>query len=126
MPGIPAVELRALGDEQRRLLDICEALKADPAKWVRENDAQIAALKALLKEAREALKDGEAILREYAGLNDSPEEIPAIKPSHGNCCTCQKCGQFHDDCVCTHNELTRRLKPSRDLTARINKELGDD
>lgn len=22
------------------------------------------------------------------------------KPTHGNCCTCQDCGQGHDECVC--------------------------
>lgn len=22
------------------------------------------------------------------------------KPTHGNCCTCQSCGQYHDDCNC--------------------------
>lgn len=27
------------------------------------------------------------------------------KPTHGPCCTCQKCGYDHDDCVCCHNEL---------------------
>lgn len=30
--------------------------------------------------------------------------IEHIKPTHGNCCTCQTCGQAHEDCVCTHNE----------------------
>ena len=28
-----------------------------------------------------------------------------IKPTHGNCCTCQKCGHGHDECVCSHNEI---------------------
>lgn len=25
---------------------------------------------------------------------------PIQKPTHGTCCTCQKCGQGHDDCQC--------------------------
>jgi len=31
-------------------------------------------------------------------------KIAPIKPNHGSCCSCQDCGQFYDDCVCTHNE----------------------
>ena len=30
--------------------------------------------------------------------------IEPIKPSHGACCCCSDCGQYHDDCVCGHNE----------------------
>ena len=22
------------------------------------------------------------------------------KPGHGNCCTCQDCGYYHEDCIC--------------------------
>lgn len=25
-------------------------------------------------------------------------------PTHGNCCTCQKCGMFYDDCICQYFE----------------------
>ena len=25
---------------------------------------------------------------------------PFIAPRHGNCCTCQDCGHYHDECVC--------------------------
>ena len=31
--------------------------------------------------------------------------LPTRKPTHGNCCTCQDCGQGHDECVCYHNNL---------------------
>lgn len=24
--------------------------------------------------------------------------------NHGNCCTCQTCRNFHDDCTCEYNE----------------------
>lgn len=33
--------------------------------------------------------------------------IENIKPTHGNCCTCQTCGQSHEECVCSHNENVR-------------------
>ena len=44
---------------------------------------------------------------EYLMSND---EIPITKPTHGPCCTCQKCGYPHDECVCYHNHLLRKLK----------------
>jgi hypothetical protein len=27
-----------------------------------------------------------------------------IKPTHGSCCTCQDCGQYHDGCICQYFE----------------------
>ena len=24
------------------------------------------------------------------------------KPTHGSCCTCQECGQVHDECICKY------------------------
>lgn len=36
--------------------------------------------------------------------------IDVIIPRHGNCCTCQKCGYHHDDCVCAHNELLKAIE----------------
>ncbi len=23
-----------------------------------------------------------------------------VKPTHGTCCSCQKCGHYHEDCIC--------------------------
>lgn len=37
------------------------------------------------------------------------EIIPPIQIQHGPCCCCTKCGRFHDDCVCEHNELLAAL-----------------
>lgn len=28
---------------------------------------------------------------------------------HGSCCYCGKCGRFHDECVCNHNELLEAI-----------------
>ena len=36
--------------------------------------------------------------------------IVGVKPTHGNCCTCQTCGYAHEDCVCSHNELLKKIK----------------
>lgn len=38
------------------------------------------------------------------------EEVPITKPRHGPCCTCQECGYPHDECVCYHNYLIKKLK----------------
>ena len=32
-----------------------------------------------------------------------------IKPHHGSCCACQRCGQFHDDCWCTEYDTPADL-----------------
>lgn len=34
---------------------------------------------------------------------------PHIKPSHGPCCTCQTCGYYHDECVCSNNDLLNKI-----------------
>jgi hypothetical protein len=55
------------------------------------------------------------LLNEYASwfkgeLPDKIEPINVIKPTHGNCCTCQDCGFPHDECVCSHNDFVKILK----------------
>jgi hypothetical protein len=40
------------------------------------------------------------------------------KPTHGNCCTCQSCGQYHDDCTC---EIVNYAK---DRLAELQSQLG--
>jgi len=44
------------------------------------------------------------------GYLKGEEFIANEKPTHGNCCTCQDCGQNHDDCVCEHNRLLGWIK----------------
>jgi hypothetical protein len=34
---------------------------------------------------------------------------PIQKPKHGNCCTCQSCGQYHDECICEHNAIEQAI-----------------
>lgn len=36
-------------------------------------------------------------------LKCSDKHIKRIS-THGSCCTCQKCGNFHDDCICQYFE----------------------
>lgn len=38
------------------------------------------------------------------------EITPHVKPTHGPCCTCQKCGYYHEDCVCEDNHLLEELE----------------
>ena len=48
------------------------------------------------------------MLIDMGELKDS-EFIPIKKPGHGECCTCQQCGYFHDECVCNHNIFLKWL-----------------
>ncbi len=43
------------------------------------------------------------------GLLQVPCFIQHVKPTHGNCCTCQICGHDHDNCVCDNNELLKEI-----------------
>ena len=45
------------------------------------------------------------LLAEWTNWKPDIGIIPPEKPGHGPCCTCQKCGRNHDDCVCQHNEI---------------------
>lgn len=47
----------------------------------------------------------EALSGKELGYMKGCEFIESIKPNHGSCCCCMTCGQYHDDCVCQHNEL---------------------
>ena len=40
--------------------------------------------------------------------------IEKRKPTHGNCCTCQECGHYHDECVCEYNHLLSELSKLKD------------
>jgi len=54
------------------------------------------------------LEDVIKFLTEESGdlkIEHGLEKVDFIKPGHGNCCTCQTCGQYHDDCVCWHNDV---------------------
>ena len=37
------------------------------------------------------------------------------KPTHGTCCTCQTCGNFHDDCVCLAIDVLEEISRMLDL-----------
>lgn len=43
------------------------------------------------------------------GFIDGTEFKTTRKPTHGVCCTCQKCGWSHDDCICEHNFRLNKL-----------------
>ena len=56
------------------------------------------------------LRDVIALLsRADLGYLKGDKLIGKIKPAHGPCCCCMDCGQFHDDCVCLHNELLSEI-----------------
>lgn len=51
----------------------------------------------------------ESMLAEHTSWKPGVGPVAPIKPGHGGCCTCQKCGYPHDECYCEHNEIERRL-----------------
>jgi hypothetical protein len=59
-------------------------------------EARVVELEGLLREVV-------CLLRTSGYLRGSGPVAP-IRPRHGNCCTCQDCGQAHDECVCESNE----------------------
>ncbi len=71
-------------------------------------------------------------IRKHFGISRD-QKIKKIKPGHGNCCTCQTCGFFHDDCVCWENDrievaeyvekLQSDLKAAREEVESLNKAI---
>jgi hypothetical protein len=55
----------------------------------------------LIGEVRKYFKE------EYGVKNDI---VTHKKPEHGNCCTCQTCGYYHEDCVCESNRVNKFLE----------------
>ena len=51
----------------------------------------------------------ELLSRDDLGYLKGDKLIKEINPAHGPCCCCMACGQFHDDCVCLHNELLTEI-----------------
>ena len=43
------------------------------------------------------------LIRRMLDLKDG-QKIDKCKPTHGPCCTCQKCGYSFDDCKCWEND----------------------
>ena len=60
------------------------------------------------------LEDVLDILKEYSSFKGGFKKIPPIKPGHGPCCTCQRCGYHHDECVCSHNEMLELFEAAID------------
>ena len=48
-------------------------------------------------------------------------KVDKIKPGHGNCCTCQECGHYHDDCVCWENRSVEACEAYEQLQAKLKK-----
>jgi hypothetical protein len=39
----------------------------------------------------------------------SKDILPLKEVTHANCCACQTCGYWHDQCICESNYLLKRL-----------------
>lgn len=44
-------------------------------------------------------------------------------PTHGNCCTCQRCGLAHDDCRCDVDDVAEELDAAQDEVKRLVEKL---
>lgn len=66
----------------------------------------------------------ERLAQENARLREEVQKWQRIRtPTHGSCCTCQKCGQFYDDCRCDLDEVVDDLKQAEALAARYKAAL---
>lgn len=45
------------------------------------------------------------LLKEHTDFTGKLKIYDTKKSTRGNCCTCQKCGHYHDNCVCLHNMI---------------------
>lgn len=52
----------------------------------------------------------EAFAEEVSELLVDQPIVQTRKPTHGNCCTCQTCGEYHDDCQCGEIEEKNEWK----------------
>jgi len=57
-------------------------------------------------------------IRKLLGVSDD-QTIRKIKPSHGECCTCQTCGYPHDECWCEDNVKLEACRKYEQLQTRI-------
>lgn len=46
------------------------------------------------------------------------------QPTHGNCCTCQRCGVHHDDCRCDLDELCDEMEQLKQQLAAAQAEIA--
>ncbi len=73
-------------------------------RQLHQANAKIAELQAVVDKLACLLKDwGDNHWKPGIGIQ------PDVKPGHGSCCTCQKCGWHYDDCVCGSNEIEQQL-----------------
>jgi polyhydroxyalkanoate synthesis regulator phasin len=78
----------------------------------------------LVEQLSERIKE----LEEKVGeLQDEVQKWQRIrKPTHGPCCTCQRCGQFYDDCRCDLDETVDLLQQAESRIKVLMEEGGQD
>lgn len=92
--------------------EIIQRLAVEPAiaetvlridKWHENSEA--------VKQLRVRLAETEAKLRESREETRKWQRIRT--PTHGNCCTCQKCGESHDECRCDLDDVVDELEQTK-------------
>ena len=87
-----------------RMPEICEAIKRlieGQAEKVLAHTHQIIPI--MTKEEAEQMV-------EWADEHIEWRKQKMRKPTHGTCCTCQECGQPHDECMCRDMENFKLVK----------------
>ena len=80
--------------------------------------AEVAELRERAEQAEAACAAYRKIIEEHAdGWVPGHGVKPLRTPTHGNCCTCQECGHFHDDCVCIHNMIEAKMVAAEAMLA---------
>lgn len=97
-------EIEALSAKVARLEAENAALKIESDAFDRDNNK----LRHRLVEYQEArIRDLDAHERENATLKEKLKK--RRDPTHGPCCTCQRCGLDHDSCRCDLDEVCDKL-----------------
>lgn len=85
---------------------------------------RLAAAQAEIARLTVRTKTLEMLLADYTSWKPEKGVIPKVSMTHGTCCCCRECGQNHDDCVCTHNEIATALATI--ATDKGSSWIGDD
>lgn len=83
----------------------CSDVDLNTAKY----KTDLAAAQAEVERLTVRTKTLEMLLADYTSWKPEKGVIPKVSMTHGTCCCCRECGQNHDDCVCTHNEIATAL-----------------
>lgn len=102
-----AAHLRKMSKNRPRWENAAHCLRAADA---------LLALKERAEKAEERTEKAEERARKWERIRT---------PTHGSCCTCQRCGQFYDDCRCDLDEAADECVQLRAAVERLTRERDE-